>query len=168
MLWTAEYPSPVGRLTLACDEARLVGLWLPGQKYYGGGILGEQTSDGADLPVMGQARDWLDRYFAGGLPTPRELPLGPVGSDFRRMIWRLLCDIPYGRTTTYGALARRLGALRGGRATSGRAVGGAVGHNPISIIIPCHRVVGAGGSLTGYAGGLAAKRWLLAHEGYPL
>ena len=120
------------------------------------------------LPVFDAARDWLARYFAGEKPMPSELPLCPIGGEFRQRVWSLLCQIPYGETTTYGALARALAAQMGRPSMSSQAVGGAVGHNPISIIIPCHRVVGSGGSLTGYAGGIAAKLRLLEHEGVEL
>ena len=119
-------------------------------------------------PPYFPARDWLARYFAGEKPMPSELPLCPIGGEFRQRVWRLLCQIPYGETTTYGALARALAAQMGKPSMSSQAVGGAVGHNPISIIIPCHRVVGSGGSLTGYAGGIAAKLRLLEHEGVEL
>lgn len=162
--YAARYDSPVGRLTLAGTGEGLAGLWLEGQKYFGGSLV-ERLVPGGDQPVLAQARDWLDRYFAGARPDPRELPLAPVGGEFRQAVWKLLLDIPYGRTETYGELARRLAALRGLASMSAQAVGGAVGHNPISIVIPCHRVVGSGGSLTGYAGGVDKKRWLLSHEG---
>ena len=158
-------PSPVGRLTLASDGENLVGLWLEGQKYFGQPLLpGACVQDGG-LAVFRAARQWLDAYFAGEQPCPGALPLRPAGSAFRQQVWALLCRIPYGATTTYGALAARLAAQMGRPSMSSQAVGGAVGHNPISIIIPCHRVVGSHGSLTGYAGGLAAKARLLAHEG---
>ena len=147
MAYTMQYPSPLGPLTLACDGQNLTGLWLKDQKYFGGSHP-EELTPGGDSPVLFAARDWLDRYFSGARPSPRELPLAPQG-------------IPWGAVTTYGELARRLGR----QPFSAQAVGGAVGHNPISIIIPCHRVVGANGSLTGYAGGLEAKEWLLRHEG---
>lgn len=150
-------PSPVGRLTLASDGENLVGLWLEGQKYFGQPLLpGACVQDGG-LAVFRAARQWLDAYFAGEQPCPGALPLRPAGSAFRQQVWALLCRIPYGATTTYGALAARLAAQMGRPSMSSQAVGGAVGHNPISIIIPCHRVVGSHGSLTGYAGGLAAK-----------
>lgn len=158
-------PSPVGRLTLASDGQGLAGLWLEGQKYFCQPLLpGECVQDGSPA-VFEAVRQWLARYFAGEKPHPGELPLRPVGGAFRQQVWALLCGIPYGGTTTYGALAKQVAAQMGRPSMSSQAVGGAVGHNPISIIIPCHRVVGAGGSLTGYAGGLAAKVKLLAHEG---
>jgi len=160
MVFKTEYPSPVGALTLASDGTAVVGLWMQGQKYFGGTINEEMTETDA-LPVLRAAKDWLDRYFAGEKPDSSELPLAPVGGAFRQSVWKLLCEIPYGETTSYGELAKKLCAP----GMSARAVGGAVGHNPISIIIPCHRVVGAGGSLTGYSGGIAKKVWLLEHEG---
>lgn len=161
--WSAEYASPVGRLTLACDGEHLTGLWLEGQKYFGGTGFAAMEP-GEYPPVFAQAREWLDRYFAGEKPDASRLPLAPAGSTFRQAVWQLLGEIPYGEVTTYGELAQRLSA-RLDRRTSARAVGGAVGHNPISIIIPCHRVVGSGGNLTGYAGGIDRKIWLLEHEG---
>lgn len=163
--WSAEYASPVGRLTLACDGERLTGLWIDGQKYFGGTV--PRAMEPKDLPILVQAREWLDRYFAGEKPDIQKLPLAPAGTLFQQTVWKLLREIPYGEVVTYGALAQKLAAQLG-RQTSGRAVGGAVGRNPISIIIPCHRVIGADGSLTGYAGGTGRKRWLLEHEGAAL
>lgn len=115
--------------------------------------------------TLSRTKKWLDRYFAGERPSVTELRLAPEGSGFRREVWEMLCEIPYGQVTTYGTIAQRIAARRGGGGSWAQAVGGAVGHNPISIIIPCHRVVGADGSLTGYAGGIERKRWLLSHEG---
>lgn len=158
MMVKMEYASPVGLLTLASDGDSLTGLWLEGQKYFAQGMP-ESMPVQDDLPVFALARDWLDRYFAGKRPEASELPLDPQGSAFRQSVWRILCEIPYGQTVTYGEIAKRLSCK------SAQAVGGAVGHNPISIIIPCHRVLGAGGSLTGYAGGTDKKIWLLRHEG---
>ena len=153
-------PSPVGMLTLSSDGAALTGLWLDGQKYFGVGL--SDTVKENDLPVFEQASAWLDAYFAKA-PLPALPPLAPQGSPFRQAVWRLLLEIPYGTVTTYGALAR---TLRGqGISAAAQAVGGAVGHNPISILIPCHRVVGSDGSLTGYAGGVANKQFLLELEG---
>ena len=149
-------PSPVGMLTLSSDGAALTGLWLDGQKYFGVGL--SDTVKENDLPVFEQASAWLDAYFAKA-PLPALPPLAPQGSPFRQAVWRLLLEIPYGTVTTYGALARTL------RGQGISAAGGAVGHNPISILIPCHRVVGSDGSLTGYAGGVANKQFLLELEG---
>ena len=160
MYYTA-YHSPVGLLTLASDGQSLTGLWIQGQKYHGS-VNGPMV-EAKGLWVFELAEDWLDRYFSGERPDPCVLPLSPAGSDFRRAVWRMLCQIPYGQVTTYGQLARRIGDRM-----SPQAVGGAVSHNPISIIIPCHRVVGADGSLTGYAGGLDVKTRLLALEGVPI
>ena len=167
MYYSAVCPSPLGMLTLGSDGEHLIGLWLEGQKYFGGAVR-EVLEERDGLPVFDAARDWLARYFAGEKPMPSELPLCPIGGEFRQRVWSLLCQIPYGETTTYGALARALAAQMGRPSMSSQAVGGAVGHNPISIIIPCHRVVGSGGSLTGYAGGIAAKLRLLEHEGVEL
>ena len=164
MFYSAHFMSPLGRLTLASDGENLVGLWLEGQKYFGGTVK-EPLAQRTDLPVFSKAGEWLDRYFAGEKPAISSLPLAPIGGEFRQTVWKILCRIPYGEVTTYGEIAKEAAALLHKPGMSGQAVGGAVGHNPISIIIPCHRVVGANGSLTGYAGGLDKKRWLLQHEG---
>ena len=159
MDYCTNWISPLGELTLASDGEWLVGLWLQGQKYYAATLKsGARLRD--DLDVFRAAKDWLRSYFAGECPEPGALPLAPRGSAFRREVWRMLLEIPSGELTTYGALAHRLGP-----GMSAQAVGGAVGHNPISIIIPCHRVVGADGSLTGYAGGVENKLRLLRLEG---
>jgi len=164
MYFSTTYPSPVGILTLACDGEHLVGLWIEGQKYYGSTISEEMTEkDG--MPVFGAAKKWLDRYFAGETPAISELPLAPIGSEFRQDVWRILCEIPYGQIITYGDIASKMAAKMHKKSMSSQAVGGAVGHNPISIIIPCHRVVGSNGSLTGYAGGIDTKIKLLELEG---
>lgn len=163
MYWT-KYESPVGLITLASDGKNIIGLWLEGQKYFGNSALGEMRQQDT-LPVLEIAKDWLDRYFAKERPAISELPLCPKGSSFRQSVWRILCEIPYGEVTTYGQIAKKIASQMGKERMSGQAVGGAVGHNPISIIIPCHRVVGTNGSLTGYAGGITAKIKLLEHEG---
>ena len=162
-MYVTEYDSPLGKLTLAGGEAGLMGLWLEGQKYFGRG-LPRETLRRDDLDAFLAARDWLDRYFRGQKPQGRELPLSPAGTPFQQLIWSLLLDIPWGETVTYGDLAREAAERLGRKSMSAQAVGGAVGRNPISIIIPCHRVVGARGELTGYAGGLERKRWLLQWE----
>lgn len=167
MYYSTTYRSPVGILTLASDGEALAGLWISGQKYYGGSLSGKMTErDG--LSVFTETKDWLDRYFAGEKPAICELELAPAGTAFQQTIWKLLCRIPYGQVTTYGALARQAAEVLGKPSMSGQAVGGAVGHNPISIIIPCHRVIGSDGSLTGYAGGTHVKARLLKLEGAEL
>ncbi len=158
----SEYESPVGTLTLASDGAAVCGLWLDGQKYHGDTVPEAMVRDDAAAGFE-ELRAWLDEYFAGGRPSADDVPLAPIGSDFRQAVWRKLLEIPYGEVVTYGSIAQALKEERG--KASALAVGGAVGHNPISIIIPCHRVVGSDGSLTGYAGGLSRKTWLLEHEG---
>ena len=160
MTYRASYLSPLGAITLASDGKALTGLWFDGQKYFGS-TLPVETKQG-DCPVFAQAKRWLDSYFAGEKPdfTP---PLHWMTTPFRRAVWEILLTVPYGCTTTYGQIAAQL-ADRMGKPQSAQAVGGAVGHNEISIIIPCHRVVGADGSLTGYAGGIDKKYKLLELE----
>ena len=156
-----RYASPLGTIFLAADNGALTGLWLEGQKYFAA-TLDEAAVERDDLPVFRQAAAWLDAYFAKQ-PLPDLPPLAPKGSDFRQAVWKLLLEIPYGQVTTYGALAQILRDR--GISAAAQAVGGAVGHNPISLLIPCHRVVGTGGSLTGYAGGIDRKMQLLRLEG---
>ena len=160
MTCTQHYDSPLGGMLLAADEVGLTGLWFEGQKYFADTLPQEHVQ--RETPVLAETRRWLDVYFSGREPDFLP-PLHPLGSPFRQAVWRLLLEIPYGTVTTYGALAR---TLRGqGISAAAQAVGGAVGHNPISILIPCHRVVGSDGSLTGYAGGVANKQFLLELEG---
>ena len=166
MYYTADYNTPIGKLILAADDRgeALAGAWFEGQKYFGG-TSGHEFVEGRSLAVLDDARSWLDRYFSGEKPSPDELPLAPYGSRFRQEVWRLLCEIPYGQVTTYGKLAAEAARKVGKEKMSAQARGGAVGPNPISVIIPCHRVIGADGSMTGYAGGIELKEWLLDHEG---
>ena len=166
MLYTTTLTGPLGPVMLAGTETHLTGLWLEGQMHYAA-HLPPDTPQRADLPLFAQAARWLEDYFAGHAPDPAALPLVPQGSASQKQVWAPVRAIPFGQTTTYGALARAISAETG-RPMASQAVGGAVGRNPISIIIPCHRVVGTNGSLTGYAGGLDKKRWLLAHEGVDL
>lgn len=163
MFYKTTIPSPLGLITLSSDGESLLGLWLEGQKYHGEDLFPNMVLNDT-IPIFNQTKEWLTRYFEGEKPAISELPLAPVGSDFRQLIWKLLCQIPYGETTTYGALAKQAAAILGKSSMSAQAVGGAVGHNPISIIIPCHRVVGVVGSMTGYAGGVEKKIWLLELE----
>ena len=155
-----HYQSPLGAVTLSSDGNTLTGLWFDGQKHFAETLPADHSEQ--ILPVFAEAERWLDRYFSGGIPdfTP---PLLLRGTLFRRLVWEQLLLIPYGGTVTYGQLAERLSAQTG-RHVSARAVGGAVGHNPVSLIIPCHRVIGADGSLTGYAGGTDRKAELLRME----
>lgn len=150
------YDSPIGILALSSNGLSLTGLHFSGQKHFDDKTLQNTITD-CDLPVFKATSNWLDRYFDGESPNPDELPLSPNGSPFQMKVWETLRSIPYGKTVTYGDLAKQLD-------TSPRAIGNAVGRNPIGIIIPCHRVVGANGQLTGFAGGLEKKIWLLEHE----
>ena len=160
-MFTAHYQSPLGEILLAADEVGLTGLWFDRAKYYAAGLAPQSTE--RETPPLTEAKRWLDVYFSGKMPDFMP-PLHPIGSDFRQEVWALLLQIPYGQTVTYGELARQLAEKQGRPRMSAQAVGGAVGHNKISIIIPCHRVVGTGGSLTGYAGGIDRKVKLLALE----
>ncbi|MBS7009368.1 methylated-DNA--[protein]-cysteine S-methyltransferase [Anaerostipes sp.] len=164
MIYTAHYDSPAGRILLAAKDGALAGLWIEHQKYFLGSVKEEQKEQ-ENHPVLVQAKTWLDRYFAGEKPEITELKLSPAGSEFRQAVWEILCQIPYGQVTTYGEISRKIALKSGRKQMSAQAVGGAVSHNPISIIIPCHRVVGSNGSLTGYAGGIDKKIQLLTHEG---
>ena len=161
MTYTQHYDSPLGGILLAADDVGLTGLWFDGQKYFARGLSNERIAQ--ETPILTEAKRWLDIYFTGKKPdfTP---PLHPIGSAFRRSVWEILLQIPYGQTATYGEIARQLAKKQGLDRMSAQAVGGAVGHNEISIIIPCHRVVGADGSLTGYAGGISKKETLLKLE----
>lgn len=161
MEYIYKYSSPFGGITLAGTETALTGLWFDGQKYFGDFLSPNPVTK--DLPVFRQTRRWLDVYFSGKAPdfTP---PLLMKTTDFRKTVWEILLKIPYGQTMTYGEIAAEIARLRGVPKMSAQAVGNAVGHNSISLIIPCHRVVGADGSLTGYAGGIDKKRKLLELE----
>lgn len=177
MTYTAHYDSPIGGITLASDGHALTGLWFDGQKHFAATLTNESSED-SDLPVFEHTRKWLDLYFSGECPDFTPL-LAPKGTTFQQEVWRLLLAIPYGKTVTYGEISKqyvetchgtslRDASLKGAslpkQHMSAQAVGGAVGRNPISLIIPCHRVIGANGSLTGYAGGLERKKYLLELE----
>lgn len=161
--YKTEYPSPVGIVMIVSNQNQILGVWIEGQTYFASTIKGDLV-DGSDHRLLLRAKDWLDRYFAGERPEISELPLVPSGSNFWQEVWKILCEIPYGETMTYGEVARKIAVRMGKNSMSAQAVGGAVAHNPISIIIPCHRVIGRDGSLTGYAGGVEKKIWLLEHE----
>ncbi len=162
MIFTTHLPTPLGEITLASNGQALTGLWFSGQKYYGSTLNG--PCEERALPVFDQTREWLELYFAGVRPD-FPVPLSLNGSPFRLEVWEILRQIPYGETVTYGAIARQIAAKQGRSPFSAQAVGGAVGHNPISILIPCHRVIGSHASLTGYAGGIPKKIELLKLEG---
>ena len=162
MDYICKIPSPVGELTVSSDGLNITGLWLLGQKYFAATI--DANAKETDLPVFEVARKWLNCYFSGQEPDFLP-PLAPKGSDFRQSVWKILCEIPYGKVITYGDIAKQLESQTNSK-SSARAVGGAVGHNPISIIIPCHRVIGSNGSLTGFAGGIDKKIQLLQLEKY--
>jgi methylated-DNA-[protein]-cysteine S-methyltransferase len=166
MNYTCEYNSPVGLLTIASDGKSITGLWMEGQKYFAATLEAEtsEAETSADLPVFDRVKEWLTGYVSGKNPavTP---PLAPKGSPFRPAVWKILRKIPYGEVISYGDIAKIIAKQPGKENMSARAVGGAVGRNPVSIIIPCHRVIGSDGSLTGYAGGLDKKIRLLELEG---
>lgn len=161
MTYIQHYASPLGGIMLAANDIGLTGLWFDGQKYFADTLPAEHIE--RETPILVEAKRWLDVYFTGNEPDFKT-PLHIVGSAFRQKVWKLLLQIPYGQTVTYGELARQLAEKKGVEQMSAQAVGGAVGHNPISLIIPCHRVVGTHGSLTGYAGGIDKKIKLLELE----
>ena len=161
MIYTLKYSSPLGGILLAADEVGLTGLWFDGAKYFADSLPAEHTE--GETPILAEAVRWLDIYFTGREPDFMP-PLHPIGSAFRQSVWEILLQIPYGQTVTYGEIARQLADKQGIAKMSAQAVGGAVGHNEISVIIPCHRVVGTSGSLTGYAGGVDKKAALLKLE----
>lgn len=162
MDYTYSYVSPLGTLTVASDGTSVTGLWIRGQKYYAS-KLGLDAIE-QDLPIFESVCKWLDCYFSGKKPE-FILPLSPKGSQYQQSVWNILCEIPYGEVISYKDIANKIALQTGRKSMSAQAVGGAVGHNPISIIIPCHRVIGSDGSLTGYAGGIEAKKQLLQLEG---
>ena len=161
MIYTCTYSSPLGDILLSADEIGLTGLWLEGQKYFANTLPDEHISQ--ETPTLTEAKKWLEVYFSG--KEPKFIPpLHPTGSAFRQAVWQILLEIPYGQTITYGEIAKQMAKIKNTPYMSAQAVGGAVGHNEISIIIPCHRVVGTNGSLTGYAGGIDKKISLLKLE----
>lgn len=160
MEYITEYSSPIGKMLLSGEEDSLTGLWLENQKYFSSTLSNEYEE--RMLPVFERAIEWIDCYFNGGRPNA-DFPLKPKGSEFRQAVWKKLMEIPYGETTTYGRISKELEAQTGKR-VSAQAVGGAIAHNPILIVVPCHRVIGSDGSLTGYAGGIDKKQYLLELE----
>lgn len=155
MVLFAEYASPLGKLLLLSDGDALTGLYV--------NMAVPKEAARADCLVLQQTKDWLDRYFRGEKPE-MDIPINPKGTSFQKQVWQILLAIPYGEVRSYGDIAREMAAILGKEKMSAQAVGQAVGSNPISILIPCHRVVGARGQLTGYAWGVEKKAWLLKHE----
>lgn len=165
MFYISKYDSPIGKITLTSNENKLIGVRFDGQKYYVDNL--PEKYEEKEVPVLTQTKKWLDIYFSGKNPdfTP---PIAMDGvSPFRRRVWEIMLTIPYGQTISYGKISKQTEKETGKR-VSAQAVGGAVGHNPVGIIIPCHRVIGTNGNLTGYAGGLDKKIALLKLEGVPV
>ena len=158
-MYKTYYTSPIGRILILTDANALLGLWLENQKYFGAGYDLEQAQE-EETEVSRRVSAWLDAYFKGENPATDEIPLAPQVTEFRSKVLTVLQKIPYGQTATYSDILRD----EYGKIGSARAVGGAIGHNPISLLIPCHRIVGSDGKLTGYAGGLDKKAFLLKLE----
>ena len=152
------YTSPIGLLSIVATDQFLFGIWVEGQNHFERGLIADNIEEVKTHPVLNQAISYLDDYFLGQNPSLSELPLAPIGTDFEKKVWSYLREIPFGTTVTYGQIAKDLSVA------SAQAVGGAVGRNPWSILVPCHRVLGANKRLTGYAAGLERKAWLLNHE----
>ena len=167
MLFSTIYESPVGKITLVGDENNLIGAWIEGQKYFLSNIK-QEVREEENTDILIKTKKWLDRYFNNEKPEISELSIAPQGNEFRKNVWDMLCQIPFGQTTTYGEIAKKVAIKMNKKSMSAQAIGNAVGHNPISIIIPCHRVLGKNGSLTGYAGGIDKKAKLLEIEGVDL
>ena len=153
------YPSPIGTLSLVADEQYLYGIWVQNQTHFERGLGDETIEEVGSHPVLEQVISYLDTYFEGSVQDLSDLSLAPIGTDFEKRVWTYLQAIPYGQTVTYGQIAKDL------QVASAQAIGGAVGRNPWSILVPCHRVLGSGNRLTGYASGVEKKAWLLQHEG---
>lgn len=167
MIYTTIYQSKLGNITLASDGKSLIGLWFNDQKYYGGKILKEYEENN-DLAIFNKTKEWLDLYFDKKNPTLSMLDISFNDSEFRHHVWQVLCDIPYGQTLSYKQVGEKVAKRMNKTSMSNQAIGQAIGHNPISIIVPCHRVVGSNKSLTGYAGGIDKKIELLKMEGLDL
>lgn len=155
-MYSAQYDSPLGKLLLTCTDVGLTGIYM-----------NREIPQLRDHPILCRTAVWLDAYFRGE-NLPLDIPLAPEGTAFQKQVWKILQTIPFGGTKTYGQIAREMALLRGKEKMSAQAVGQAVGKNPISILVPCHRVVGTQGQLTGYGGGLPRKIWLLSHEGHQI
>ena len=162
--YKTEYKSPLGNITICCNEQEnIVGLWFKNQKYFANNINGKITENN-NLKIFIKTKNWLDKYFAGNKPNIKEIPIEFIGTKFQKSVWKILYKIPYGKVITYGDIAKQIAKKKGIPKMSAQAIGGAVGHNPISVIVPCHRVIGKNGNLTGYAAGLDKKKKLLQIE----
>lgn len=164
MYYKSYYNSKIGKLLLISTEEKLIGLFIENQKYYLGSLKEEELIENNKLEIIINTKKWLDKYFTFKKPSPDDLKLEPIGSPFRQIVWKELKKIPYGKTITYSDISHIVARLLKKESMSAQAIGNAVGHNPISIIIPCHRVIGKNNTLTGYAGGLEKKRKLLQIE----
>lgn len=164
MYYKTGYNSPYGAITLVSDGSNLVGSWLEGQKRFGSKILPKATIK-ENLEIFNKTKEWLSRYFNGQKPEISQLPLMPIGGEFRQEVWKILCQIPYGQVMSYKDIAKKIAKQRHKNTMSAQAVGGAVANNPISIIIPCHRVIGLNKSLVGFSAGIETKMKLLEFEG---
>lgn len=167
MFFVSYYDSPVGKIVIVSDGKSLTGLYFEGQKYFPE-TLEKASFKNDEIPLFNEVKNWLNKYFEGKNPSVSGLPLDVNklgGSDFRKEVWKILLNIPYGKTLSYGEIAKEIATKRGKKKMSAQAAGGAIGHNPVSIIIPCHRVVSKTGALTGYAGGVKIKQYLLELEG---
>ena len=162
--YSANYNSKFGKIIIVASDTALVGLWFQGQKYECWSVQGENIKTLEEHQIIQRTKKWLDDYFMGLRPSPKQLPLEPMGTKFQKCVWEILLSIPYGTLTTYGEISKKVADIFDLKKMSPRAVGVAVGKNPISIIIPCHRVIGASGNLTGYAGGIDLKLKLLMYE----
>lgn len=167
MIYTAHYDSLVGDILLAAKDGKLIGLWIKGQKDYLAN-LHEEIYENESEDILIKAKEWLDDYFMGYQPSIFSFDLNPIGSDFQKRVWKILMKISYGQVTTYLDIAKKVAKEMGKEKMSAQAVGGAIGHNPISIIIPCHRVIGSSFDLVGYNGGVSIKEKLLALEGHDI
>lgn len=162
MFYSTTYKTPIGNSFLVSNEEYLVGIWFEGQKHYC--PIKETIKTGQLTDVLRQTTEWLNQYFSGEQPDISTIQIKLHGTPFQQDVWEILCEIPYGEVMTYGEIAKIIAKKYNRKTMSAQAVGGAVGRNPISILVPCHRVVGANGSMTGYAGGIEKKQWLLQHE----
>ena len=166
IFYKAEYKSPLGNIIICCDECgkNIVGVWFENQKHFADNIEGK-IIENHSLKIFMKVKLWLDKYFVGKKPNKKEFSIKFIGTVFQKSVWKILCKIPYGKVITYGDIAQKIAKQQGIQKMSAQAVGSAVGHNPISIIVPCHRLIGKNNKLAGYAAGIDKKKKLLQLEG---